>query len=403
MAEKLYATLNEANFPYKNYVLVLPGWYPTRLDPYPGDFNQRHVIAAGLFTPQVVLYIGKDQTKTITVATESISKPTNTVLEIRIIYPQKNNRYWDAVYSNITFLILLLKYARIIKEKFGKPKLLHGYIVIRGGVAAWILSKKWKVPFVLTENWTIYYPEDPGYIKRRNFLFRLTAKKVFKNVKRFLPVTSDLNKQVQRLFGAVPANIIPNVVDTNLFFYNESSLINQPFRFIHISTMNYQKNPEGLLRAFRLFHNKHLNTRLWMVGPYTDEVLLYAESLGLNKDAINFTGSVKYEQVAELLQQSQVLVLFSRYENLPCVILEALCCGVPVISTNVGGIAEVIDDSNGIIVTNRNEEQLQEAFEQVYNNYMDYNRKKIAEAALKRFSYETVGNEINEVYKELMS
>lgn len=402
MAEELYTTLNEADFPYKDYVLVLPGWYPTQTDPYPGDFNQRHVMAAGLYTPQVVLYIAKDQTKTITAATQTISKPTDTVVEIKIIYPQKKNRYWDAVYSNVTFLILLLKHSRIIKEKFGLPRLLHAYIVIRGGVAAWILSKKWKVPFVLTENWTIYYPEDPGYLKRRNLLFRLIVKQVFKNVTRFLSVTNDLKKQVQQLFGEVPSNIIPNVVDTDLFFYKESSASNEPFRFIHVSTMTYQKNPEGLLRAFNSFYKANPNTCLWMVGSYPEEVLLYAQSLNLDRDAVNFTGAVTYQQVAKWLQQSQALVLFSRYENLPCVILEALCCGVPVISTNAGGIAEVIDNSNGIIIKNKNEEQLLEALEKIYNNYQHFNRRKIAEVASKRFSYTTVGNQINEVYKELI-
>lgn len=403
MAEELYTTLKEVHFPFKDYVLVLPGWYPTNADPYPGDFNQRHVMAAGLYTPQVVLYIGKDQTETIKIVTKTISKPTDTVLEIKITYPKKKNRYWDIIYSNVFFLILLLKHARIIKEKFGIPKLLHAYIVIRGGAAAWILSKKWKVPFILTENWTIYYPEDPGYIKQRNFLFRLTVRKIFKNVKRFLPVTNDLHKQVQQLFGAVPATIIPNVVNTNLFLYTELKAANEPFRFIHVSTMNYQKNPEGLLRAFKIFHTSYPDTCLWMVGPYPQEVLAYAQSLGLNKEPVNFKGAVKYEQVASWLQQSQALVLFSRYENLPCVILEALCCGVPVISTNVGGTAEVIDNSNGIIVINEKEELLVQALKHVYNNYSHFDRFKIAEVASKQFSYRTVGNEIDKVYKELIS
>ncbi len=403
MAEELYTTLEEVHFPYKNYVLVLPGWYPTNPDPYSGDFNQRHVMAAGLYTPQVVLYIGKDQTGTIHGVTQIISKPTDTVLEIKIVYPKKKNRYWDVIHSNVFFLILLLKHARIIQEKFGLPQLLHAYIVIRGGAAAWILSKKWKVPFILTENWTIYYPEDPGYIKQRNFFFRLTVRKIFNNVKRFLPVTKDLNKQVQQLFGAVPATIIPNVADTNLFYFKEPIANNEPFRFIHVSTMNYQKNPEGLLRAFKLYHASYPNTCLWMVGPYSEEVLMYAKSLSLDKGTVNFTGAVKYEQVAGLLQKSQALVLFSRYENLPCVILEALCCGVPVISTNAGGIAEVIDDSNGIIILDEQEEQLLEALKQVYNNYILFDRIKIAEAASKQFSYKTVGNEIDKVYKELIS
>jgi UDP:flavonoid glycosyltransferase YjiC (YdhE family) len=49
------------------------------------------------------------------------------------------------------------------------------------------------------------------------------------------------------------------------------------------------------------------------------------------------------------------------------------------------------------------EEQLQEALEQVYNTYLRFNRMRIAEVASKQFSYTTVGNEIDKVYKELIS
>jgi glycosyltransferase involved in cell wall biosynthesis len=191
------------------------------------------------------------------------------------------------------------------------------------------------------------------------------------------------------------------VVDTDLFFYNDLKAHDNPFRFIHVSTMTYQKNPEGLLRAFKTFQASYPNTCLWMVGPYPTTVLAYAQSLDLGKEKVNFTGAVSYKQVAVWLQQSQALVLFSRYENLPCVILEALCCGVPVISTNVGGVTEVIDERNGLLVSNETEGELLEALKQLYNNYNNYDRIKIAEAAAKRFSYKTIGNEINKVYKEL--
>jgi glycosyltransferase involved in cell wall biosynthesis len=360
-------------------------------------------MAAALYTPQLVLYISKDQTETIREVTQTISKAADAVLEIKIVYPKKKNRRWDIIHSNVLFVILLLKHAGMINEKFGMPKLLHAYIVIRGGAAAWILSKKWKLPFILTENWTIYYPEDPGYIKQRNFLFRSIVREIFKGVKRFLPVTADLSERVHQLIGNVPSTIIPNVVNTDIFFYLDVKAANEPFRFIHVSTMSYQKNPEGILRAFRLFQEANPNACLWMVGPYPDEVLVYAQGLGLDKGKVIFTGAVKYEQVAKWLQQSQALVLFSRYENLPCVILEALCCGVPVISTNAGGIEEVIDDSNGIIVSNEKEEQLLEALEQVYTNHRRFDEMKIAEAAAKKFSYKTVGREIDKVYKELIT
>jgi glycosyltransferase involved in cell wall biosynthesis len=401
MASGDHKTIDNISFPFKDYVLALPGWYPTWLDPLPGDFNQRHIKAASIYTPQVVLYIGKDQTGTLTKTETRINQPSERVLEFIVVYPERKIRALDVVNSNLSFFLLLLKYSSLIKRKFGKPLVLHSYIVMRGGLAGLILSKRWEVPFVLTENWTIYYPADPGYLPTRNKVFQNLVKRVFSNVKRFLPVTNDLREKAAKLLGKVPATIIPNVVETHIF--NREHIMNSTgtFRFIHVSTMIYQKNPEGLLRTFKRFNEEHPETFLQLVGPYPPSVFEYATSIGLSKNNIEFTGAVSYTEVARLLKSSNALVLFSRYENLPCVILEAFCCGLPVISTRVGGIAEVINKSNGILIDSGNEEQLLEAFRNIYLNYDEYNAAEISEAAMSKFSYEAVGREINKVYEEV--
>jgi glycosyltransferase involved in cell wall biosynthesis len=135
-----------------------------------------------------------------------------------------------------------------------------------------------------------------------------------------------------------------------------------------------------------------------MVGPYPYDVLKYARTIGLNASLVHFTGPVKYEEVALLLNQSNAFVLFSRYENLPCVVLEALCCGLPAISTAVGGLAEVIDIENGILLENENEEQLADALQQVFINYSNYNRENISAKATGQYNFQQVGKLINEVY-----
>jgi len=167
--------------------------------------------------------------------------------------------------------------------------------------------------------------------------------------------------------------------------------------------MNYQKNIEGLLRSFKLFNKKHSDTCLYLVGPASNEVLVFANGLGLRENAIHFTGSISYEEVATWLKRSHALVLFSRFENLPCVILEALCCGVPVVSTNVGGIAEVVNETNGILINSEDEEQLCEALNKIYSNYISYNKRKIAKDASESFGYETVGQQVRNIYEELRS
>ncbi|HEX8334479.1 MAG TPA: glycosyltransferase [Segetibacter sp.] len=402
MASGNHKEIGTLNSPFSDYVLALPGWYPTWLDPLPGDFNQRHIKAASLFKPQVVLYIGKDASGTLLKTEVRANQLSERITEIIVLYPISKMRWWDVIQSNIYFLIYLFRYARIIRQKFGKPTLLHSYIVMRGGLAGWLLSRRWKIPFVLSENWTIYYPADPGYLSRRNLIFQSLVKGIFRKVKRFLPVTYDLKNQSESLVGIVPSSVIPNVVETDIFNYQES-LGNSIFRFIHVSTMTYQKNPEGLLRCFKIFNDEHPATSLQMVGPYPTEVAQYAASLGLS-DKVEFTGAVTYSTVAELLKKANALVLFSRYENLPCVILEAFCCGLPVISTRVGGVAEVINDENGVLVDNENEQQLLDAFGKIYNNYTTgYDRQNISKSAIEKFSYKAVGKMINDVYEDVLA
>lgn len=400
MAEKYYSQIKDVHLSSGKYVLVLPGWYPTWQDRFLGDFNQRHVSAAGLFTPQVVLYIVKDQSGTLSNTETRYRQVTESIVEITVMYPAKVNKIHDTVYSNLKYLQLLFYYATMIRQRWGKPQLLHSYIVMRGGLSGLLLSKRWKLPFILSENWTVYYPSDPSSLYNRNFFFRRIVKIVFKNAIRFLPVTHDLQRQVERFVGHVPCTVVPNVVDVNLFSYQKVDANKIPFCFIHVSTMTYQKNPEGLLRSFKHFSQLHKDACLHLVGPFPPEVLRYAEEIGLGEPVLHFTGPVSYPEVAQHLKASQSLVLFSRYENLPCVILEALCAGVPVISTAVGGVNEVINASNGVLVENENEAELFEAFKKLYNSYHLFDRMKISNQAKKLYSYEAIGRLINGVYND---
>ena len=87
-----------ADIPFKgqDYILVLPGWYPHAQDAFTGDFNQRHVIAASLYTKQLVLYIGKDESGTLSSTQTDIQAVKPNLVEIRIIYPKLKLANYEA-------------------------------------------------------------------------------------------------------------------------------------------------------------------------------------------------------------------------------------------------------------------------------------------------------------------
>jgi glycosyltransferase involved in cell wall biosynthesis len=166
--------------------------------------------------------------------------------------------------------------------------------------------------------------------------------------------------------------------------------------------MNYQKNPEGILLACKMVKARGISFELLMVGKEDKALNILAKQYGLDDGTVIFKPAISYAGVANEMQQSSALLLFSRFENLPCVVLEALCSGLPVISTNVGGINEVINDSNGILIENENTEQLANAMCTLINNYKMYNKASIATDAAKKFNYVTVGHQYLNVYHTIL-
>ena len=129
---------------------------------------------------------------------------------------------------------------------------------------------------------------------------------------------------------------------------------------------------------------------LVIVGPAYDELKEKVIESGL-ESFVKFTGEISYPEVALQLQQASAFVLFSRYENFPCAMIEALCCGLPVIAADTGGIREAVNEKNGILVESENEEQLLKAMNRMMDQYDQFDRKKISADAVQHYSYETIG------------
>lgn len=123
-----------------------------------------------------------------------------------------------------------------------------------------------------------------------------------------------------------------------------------------------------LLRAFASVRRKHPEARLLLVGD--GEGRAQAErlcaTLGLG-DAVHFAGTRK--DVPELLRAMDVFVLSSRHEGMPVAVLEAMACGVPVVTTDVGGISELVHDGDTArMVTPQNLEALVAAMHWMLDN-----------------------------------
>jgi glycosyltransferase involved in cell wall biosynthesis len=383
-------------------ILVLPSWYPSKLNKFDGDFVKRHVEAISLYCKQNVIFVIKDERGIITKNVKIETLQINNVKEVIIYYKSFSIgiKLIDKIISQRKYLRLYKKAIRQLIEEEGLPYLTHLHVVYKAGILANWVKRKLGVPFITTEHWTGYHKNALPNIYENNKLRYQITQSVLSNALLLTPVTMNLGKAITQNFSEKEVVAVPNVVDTTKFFYVESQ--KTQFTFCHISTMGFQKNVEGIIAACKILKERDVDFVFNFIGNKPESLLNQAKQNNLLNKQVFFYNEVEYEAVAKYLQKSHSLVLFSRFENLPCVILESLCCGTPVISTTVGGIDEVINDTNGILIE-QDENQLALAMEKIIANYQQYNRKQIAIAAQQKFSYEIIGKQYFDIYNTILS
>ncbi len=382
-------------------VLWLASWFPGKTHATNGDFVERQAIALAKLARVTVLFVTKDAT--LAKGSYVITKDNYEGITVyRVYYGRSGRGKWlEGIFSFRTYRLLQRMVYNTIVEEQGRPDIIHVHVAMKAGLLAQWLKRKRGIPYYVTEHWTGYYPQSQNSLYEQHFYYRRLTKTILQSAERVLPVSADLGKTICNNLVPVPFTVIPNVVDTSKFFYVPNGV--KVFRFIHPSYLNYQKNPERMIGAAARLAQRGYQFELLFVGRRDEALMEQAAAVNSPGVSIRFLPAVAYAAVAELMQDAQALLLFSRFENLPCVVLEALCCGLPVISTDVGGISEVIDAENGILVENEDVEQLTDAMQQMIDSYTNYDRPVIAAKATARFAYPVVAEEIMAIYRQSIS
>src|SRR4030095_9179029 len=236
-----------------SYILWLPSWYPNKLAPYDGDFIQRHAQATSLYNDIYVIKIVADENATFTkdVKTE-ISHQGN--LTEQVIYYKKPTSLFSRLLTNYKGIKL---YRRAIKECIahnGKPALVHVHVGMRGGLLALLMKQKYGTRFVLTEHWAGFSPDAKNNFASLPLFMKIFWKRVVKHAVAVSTVSVYLGEALKKRFSINNYTVIPNVVNTQIFYPIEKLNTATP-RFIHISGLDYQKNPEAILKAFSIVKN----------------------------------------------------------------------------------------------------------------------------------------------------
>jgi len=383
-------------------ILWLASWYPSKLHSFNGDFIQRHARAVSIYREVHLIHVIKDENGTLTKNVLIDRQASGNLTEVIVYY-----KPFRVGIKALDKTLSLIKYVRVYKQVIksfikqnGTPSLVHVHVAMWSGVLARWVKRKYGVNYLVTEHWSGYNKIAFDNLYNKDIIFRKNAFAVLKGAGLLLPVSTQLANQISTNVLQVPYQVMSNVVDTRHFYFKSSALKGK-FRFLHVSTMDRNKNADIILRVFsRLLIDKP-GCELVLVGPAGKDLQGVSEELGLN-GFVYWRGEVPYAEVGREMQQASAMVMFSRYENQPCVILEAQCCGLPVIATAVGGIPEIVTSENGLLVDSGNEADLLKAMICMVETHDQYNRPEISHKASTLYNYRTIGEQISGIYDTLI-
>ena len=177
--------------------------------------------------------------------------------------------------------------------------------------------------------------EAPDHL-RRSAVARVTLARVDRNV---VPSTF-----LQRVFGTfdLPAHVVPNIVDLDRFRFRARHRVAPKL----VSTRNFEGlyNVACTLRAFRLVQDQYPEASLTLVGAGHCEPSLRALARDLSLRHVTFVGRVQPADIWRHYADADIYVQTPDIDNMPSSILEAFSSGLPVVSTDAGGVPAIVTD-----------------------------------------------------------
>lgn len=370
-------------------ILFISSWFPNKLEPTNGNFVQRHAEAVSLLHDVEILHaIGDFNQKEKFVFDDKIINGIRTL----IVY-YKNSK------NPLQNFLRRMKAYKLGFKKMEKPDLVHANILHNSMFFAVSLKRKYGIPFVVSEHWSAFQEINHDKLSKSS---KFLAKKIANKAAFILPVTENLISGLRKLGVETPMKVIGNVVDTDLFCVNEKQKVK--FTFLHVSNLIPLKNPHKILEVANKLHKINPNFELQIGGDGDEEMLKKWVKKYKAEHYIKTFGMLSLKEVSEKMKETDCFILFSDYENQPCVILESFATGIPVIASKVGGIPEIVDESRGVLVEKNNEEELLEAMKNVLEKRVTFDdSEKIRNYTVENFSKQKIAEKFSEIYNLILS
>jgi len=291
-------------------------------------------------------------------------------------------------------------YRRLLREN--NYDLVHAFFAFP---TAWLCYKSAKkLPYIIS----LRGSDVPGQHARLKLDYKILAPTIFAPIWRnaaFLVACSEgLKQRALRFLPDVSIDVIPNGVDLARFSPDENPKSSDVLRLLTVGRLSFTKRVEILIDAVEILHKEGCKVHFTVVGGGQFEQMLKQIVADRNLgDIIEIAGRLDSEKMPQVYRQNDIFISASMQEGMSNAMLEAMACGLPIVTTRCEGVQELVAD-NGIVVERAQAEEIAEAIRKLATDQQSYRQMSCASrkrAAL--FSWSSVANQYIECYKKVLT
>ncbi|MGE5800843.1 MAG: glycosyltransferase, partial [Gemmatimonadota bacterium] len=348
------------------HVLMLPSYYQTRHRPYIGSFFRDWACALqGAGVRIGIAYVEARSLRGLSLRTlrETHFQTTSGVEGgLRTVRVEGWNTLGQWTPGGLVWARLTQRVIREYMKEYGRPDILAAQSATWAGQAARTASRRWKVPYVITEVNTGF-----GTGRVRGWQAAV-SRRAFAEAEAVIAISENLRSRLQQLGGARHVEVIPCTVDESYWTTPPTPRARTPFTFYGQGHLSTRKGFDILIRAFarRFQGDDAVRLVIGGGGEIRGDLEALAHSTGV-RSQVKFLGAIPRDALRDAMWAANCFVLPSRAENFGVVLIEALSSGLPVISTRCGGPEDILNDRVGILLQPGDEDGLAEALSTMRN------------------------------------
>lgn len=383
-------------------ILIIPSWYKSEDSPSAGTFfeEEAHLVAEEYSVTMLILQRVREENSVSNDVV--IENGERGIKYIKADFCFSETTDWDSSIKNFRERILYIFNKAINHIVY--PDLIHGYSTFYGGLCAYWISRRTKIPYIITEHFS---PFNLDFLHSQYVRVQMT--KAIVEARKIACVSEFLRQQI--LMQNIKCNpiVVGNFINDRIFLISEGSTINN--RLLSVAYYpSYIKDIDTLLKAYKYLQEWGVSFTAIIIGGgeskggYNGVNIIEQKvyEYGLS-NIVNVIGAASRIEMVKHMQECQLYVSSSIAESFGVSLCEAMLCGKKCVLTDNGGSREFITHENSFCVNIHDSFALAKAIETaLLETPFSFNPYDIREHIVRKYGNKAFRMRLNNLYKDVI-